>query len=157
MLLVHSKLNVEPFPKSSSHVQICYLIRMSGNLIVHDFSNSLPEHAAQRYERKIIEYFDGVDPYSIPWTTVPSPLPKNVTRNAIEGYFLRGTSEYTSEMFEAYKGLDSYKYYEAGFVQSIRSYEFERSIAVVAVVRHSQRMNEPPLNCWVADFDEPLY
>ncbi|KAK7489626.1 hypothetical protein BaRGS_00019021 [Batillaria attramentaria] len=105
-----------------------------------------------RYEKKLL-LIDGNDPYELPtnvWSVNPDDLPE-ITYITIVNYFVLGKSRYTSEEFRAYKSLESYKTFVAGWVRDIRCYQPQGcpNVVVSAKVLHSQRLNEAPLTPWV--------
>ncbi|CAG9829833.1 unnamed protein product [Diabrotica balteata] len=53
----------------------------------------------------------------------------------VVSYLMLSTSFYTQQQIKAYKRLQAYKYFEAGFV--------------IHKIKHSQKMKEPPLQAWV--------
>ena len=82
----------------------------------------LPE-ARARYVRKIFD-IDGIDPYEIPersWSSNPVDLPE-VNYISFVNYFYLEKSAYTREELRAYKSLEAYKAFVAGWVQEIQSY-----------------------------------
>ncbi|KAK5648187.1 hypothetical protein RI129_003079 [Pyrocoelia pectoralis] len=50
---------------------------------------------------------------------------------------------------KAYKSLQAYKYFEAGFVQKVRCKRINDMVVIVGKVKHSQRMSEKSLDTWV--------
>ena len=67
------------------------------------------------------------------------------------GYLVLETSHlYTRKEFEAYKSLNAYNQMVLGFVQSVGGKLIRNKYyVVVGKVRHSQAMNEPPVEIWI--------
>lgn len=79
--------------------------------------------AKGRYAEKI-SLIDGNDPYQTPkrnWCTNPDSFP-NLDYFGIVNYFVFGTSAYSMQAFKAYKSLQAYKTFVAGWVRDISTY-----------------------------------
>ena len=50
---------------------------------------------------------------------------------------------------KAFKSLEAYNQMVSGFVTSVQGAEIVNKTVVVAKVRHSQRMNDPPADIWI--------
>ncbi|KAK4884885.1 hypothetical protein RN001_001156 [Aquatica leii] len=103
-----------------------------------------------RYNKKI-ELINNVDPYTLQdkdlqFDTQSFPP---VTSMDIVSYLVLTHSFYTGEQIKAYKSLLGYKYFESGFIQMIGTCKINTHIVVVGSVKHSQRMNQPPLKVWI--------
>lgn len=59
------------------------------------------------------------------------------------------TSFYTKEQFKAFKSTEAYNLMISGFITSVQGKVICDKFVVIAEVRHSQRMNEPPLPVWI--------
>ena len=59
------------------------------------------------------------------------------------------TSFYTKEQFKAFKSMEAYNLMISGFITSVQGKVICDKFVVIAKVRHSQRMNEPPLPVWI--------
>lgn len=106
---------------------------------------------SQRYEMLVQEVCDGNDPYTVSWYAEEvAPLPRNVTREHIEEYFLGGVSAYSGIPFDSTASLRAENQYESGFLLRWMSLKFTKYYVIVGSVRHSQKMNAPPLKAWVA-------
>lgn len=127
--------------------------------------------SAKRYIEKVVKFCGGRDPYGLGLAECKESLPRNVSYYDIINYCIHKDSPFTLEMFRSYKSLEAYKYYESGFVQSIVCTKIKENSIIIAKVgtliplnsmnircqyiclhqvKHSQRMNEKPLNCWCA-------
>ncbi|CAG9769862.1 unnamed protein product [Ceutorhynchus assimilis] len=99
-----------------------------------DYYLSLSGDLMCRYDRKM-EIIDNVDPYAIPIEKCKLNLHKlpNITM-----------------MDLAYKSLQAYKQFEAGFVQGVLAKQFnDEAFVVIAKVQHSQRKREKLHKVWV--------
>ena len=69
----------------------------------------------------------------------------------IYNYLITFPSSYTGDSLRSYKGLEGYKFVQAGFVSplSFWSLPSKDAVVVTARVNHSQRLNEPQLKPWV--------
>ena len=84
------------------------------------YRNSLIAENRQMYDEKL-KIIAGIDPYSVSanffsqsmteWPAIEFP--------DIANYLLFSTSEFTKEQVKAYKSLQSYQYFVAGWVRSI--------------------------------------
>nr|CAH7742876.1 unnamed protein product [Callosobruchus chinensis] len=104
---------------------------------------------AGRYLQKISIL--GLDPFSVDPNTVsydPSDFPP-VTNMDLLTYLVLSTSYYTKAQMKAYKSLNAYKFFEAGFVTGCGMMKIKNYHVLLAMVKHSQRMTEPPLQTWV--------
>ena len=104
-----------------------------------------------RYLAKI--FVIGVDLASIPkeqfnWECLPP-----IEVSDLLGYLVLETSRAihsTSKKFKTYKTLNAYNQMVSGFVQAVRGKRIrDKYYAVVGKVRHSQAMNEPPVDIWI--------
>ncbi|KAJ8952469.1 hypothetical protein NQ314_007546, partial [Rhamnusium bicolor] len=104
---------------------------------------------ATRYTQKL-SLINNMDPYSLKdsqlsYSAADFPPVNNMD---IVSYLVL-TSYYTSEQMKAFKSLHAYKYFEAGFVSKCGVININNYMVVVANVKHSQRMNDPPLRLWI--------
>lgn len=104
----------------------------------------------KRYIEKVNSHCGGLDPYDYPWKHLNDVPPHCLTMDGLTKYLIERKSFYTDEQVRAKKSLDAYKYFEAGLIQMLHCRRFELSSVVVAKVKHSMRMNDPALDCWVA-------
>uniref|UniRef100_A0ABD2XA14 SWIM-type domain-containing protein n=1 Tax=Trichogramma kaykai TaxID=54128 RepID=A0ABD2XA14_9HYME len=64
-------------------------------------------------------------------------------------YLVITHSAYTSQQIKAYKSLEAYQYYKAGFVHNVKHVQINNHFVILAKVKHSQRINAPDLLPWV--------
>ncbi|KAJ8914046.1 hypothetical protein NQ315_017565 [Exocentrus adspersus] len=67
----------------------------------------------------------------------------------IIAYLVFTHSFYTKEQIKAYKSLQSYKYFESGFVIKLGTKIINDFVVLLGKVKHSQRANAKPLETWV--------
>lgn len=96
-------------------------------------TNDISDVAA-RYNQKIREFCDGIDPFTLRNETCA--LPRNVGYFDVYHYCIERDSSYTHAAFKAYKSLDAYQYFENGWVQSIVCKRISRGFIIVAKVIH---------------------
>ncbi|XP_074025777.1 uncharacterized protein [Leptinotarsa decemlineata] len=72
-----------------------------------------------------------------------------VTAFDMSSYLVLTHSFYTNQQMKAYKSLTGYKYFEAGFVHDCEAKSMGEHIVVIATVKHSQRMNNLPVQVWI--------
>ena len=91
-------------------------------VILSDVVAHLDPEACARYKNKI-KVTGNTDPYLIPIHRFVSLLSSkelpNIQYPDIYNYLINSTSSYTNEQLKAYKGLDGYKYFVAGWVRSL--------------------------------------
>ncbi|XP_015765340.1 PREDICTED: uncharacterized protein LOC107344210 isoform X4 [Acropora digitifera] len=61
----------------------------------------------------------------------------------------KDTSYYTAQQFKAFKSLEAYNQMVSGFITCVQEEVIAGKYVVLAKVRHSQRMNDPPIPIWV--------
>ncbi|XP_055525045.1 uncharacterized protein LOC129718359 [Wyeomyia smithii] len=110
------------------------------------------DSAKARYAEKIRKFCYGYDPYK--WKQsdyLKSSLPKNVTYYDIVEYLINRESPYTRESFKAFKSLDAYKNFRAGWITFLGSRLVDSGSCIVfARVKHSQKLNLRPTSTWVS-------
>lgn len=98
---------------------------------------------ALRYDQKVNEYCDGIDPFTL--KKADDPLPRNVTYFDVFHYCVDRDSPYTYESFKAHKSLDAKLYYEGGWVQSVMCKRLTNGYICVATVNFCfQKFNLNP-------------
>ena len=111
---------------------------------------TLDASAFKRYRQKT-EVINGVDPYTISKGELcfDVNLFPSITYPDIANYFLFSPSPLTREELKAYKGLESYNFFVSGFVRDVGFKEIGDIFVITGRVKHSQRMNDKPLQPWV--------
>ena len=64
-------------------------------------------------------------------------------------YLVLETSFYTQQQFKAFRSLEAYNQMVSGFIASVQGHIIANKFLVLAKVRHSQRMNDSLISCWV--------
>ena len=84
------------------------------------YRDSLGVLDKKNYDEKL-KYTAGIDPYSVSSDFYSESMEKwpEVEFPDIVNYLIFTTSQYTNEQLKAYKSLESYQYFVAGWVQSI--------------------------------------
>ena len=120
--------------------------------VLSEYAKSLDQHVKRRYLEKIAVL--GIDPETIPSEQFsPECLPP-IEATDLLSYLVLETSYYTKQQFKAYKSLEAYNQMVSGFITCVQGCVVSGKHVVVAKVRHSQRMNDPPISIWiVADKD----
>ncbi|KAJ8963022.1 hypothetical protein NQ317_006157, partial [Molorchus minor] len=104
-----------------------------------------------RYDDKI-KVIDNIDPYALGDLDLSADLSILPRVSVIDmvNYLVLTHSFYTGLQLKAYKSLQAYKFYEAGFVQEVKSRKINTNAFVaVGKVKHSQKMREKPLQAWL--------
>lgn len=87
-----------------------------------------------RYERKVLQFCGGLDPYKCRETFLSTCLPTHVEDYDVRNYFIHRESQYSLKEFAALKSLESVKFYEAGWVQSISGKKIFEDFVVLGKV-----------------------
>ena len=119
-----------------------------------DYSFPISEYAKQldlpvrdRYLQKIAAI--GIDPVLVEGKDFkPDCLPP-VESTDILCYLVLETSFYTQQQFKAFRSLEAYNQMVSGFIASVQGHIIANKFLVLAKVRHSQRMNDSLISCWV--------
>ena len=119
-----------------------------------DYSFPISEYAKQmdlpvrdRYLQKIGAI--GIDPVLVKGKDFkPDCLPP-VESTDILCYLVLETSFYTQQQFKAFRSLEAYNQMVSGFIASVQGHIIANKFLVLAKVRHSQRMNDSLISCWV--------
>ena len=64
-------------------------------------------------------------------------------------YLVVDTSYYTNSQFKAFRSLNAHNQMISGFITSVQGQIIAKKYLVCAKVRHSQRMNDPPVPLWI--------
>ena len=118
-----------------------------------DYSFPISEYAKQldltvrdRYLQKISI---GIDPVLVEGKDFkPDCLPP-VESTDILCYLVLETSFYTRQQFKAFRSLEAYNQMVFGFIASVQGHIITNKCVVLVKVRHSQRMNDSLISCWV--------
>ena len=114
---------------------------------ISDCVKKLEHHVRKRYLEKISVI--GIDPVLIPENSLdPECLPP-VEAADLLSYLVLDTSYYTKNQFKAFRSLKAYNQMVSGFIVSIQGHIVAKKFVVCAKVRHSQRMNDPPVPLWI--------
>lgn len=112
-----------------------------------EYYNTLDPHVKQRYLDKISVI--GIDPATLHGAKLdPECLPPIESVDLVS-YLVLETSFYTKEQFKNSKSLEAYNQMVSGFVTSVQGLQISDKYVVIGKVRHSQRMNDPPLPVWI--------
>lgn len=106
---------------------------MSGYYIQLQAEN--PE-VAERYKQKLCS-INNVDPFALDdskFSTNPSDFPP-VTNMDIVAYLVLTTSYYTQQQMKAFKSLNAFKYFDAGFVSGCGALKLNKMVVVVGKVK----------------------
>lgn len=115
--------------------------------MLSEYAKNLESHVRTRYLQKIAAI--GVDPACLHSEKLdPECLPP-IEATDLLSYLVLETSYYKLEQFKAYKSLESYNQMISGFVTSVQGKKIASHYVVVDKVRHSQRMNDPPVPIWI--------
>ena len=135
-----------------------------------EFYLQLDSLGKTRYKEKLKMLKLCTDPYLVDkntWSTEKSLFP-SVEFPDIFVYLINSPSPYTKEALKAYKSTEAWSYFVAGFVTEVmllkitedshiitaKVYTFIECSAIVVIlyflqVKHSQKMNSPPLLPWI--------
>ena len=92
----------------------------------------------------------GVDLPAIPKEQFHLECLPSIEVSDLLSYLVLETSYYTNKQFKAFRSLEASKQVVSGFVTSVQGAKILNKIVVVAKVRHSQRMNDPPIiDIWI--------
>ena len=96
----------------------------------------------------------GIDPATL-WHAKLDPdcLPP-IEATDLLSYLVLDTSYYSAQQFKAFKSLEAYNQMVSGFITSVRGKVIAGKYLVLAKVRHSQCMNDPPIPVWVISSQE---
>ena len=136
---------------ATSHVELPanndYKTRIVNEIPLSEYANSLESHVRKRYIEKISVI--GVDPLFIPEEKLTTECLPPVEAADLVSFLVLETSFYTRDQFKNFRSLQAYNQMVSGFITSILGQTFADKYLVVGKVRHSQRMNEPPVQLWI--------
>lgn len=73
----------------------------------------------KRYQQKVRDFCGGLDPYCVDCKVSTDPLPRDVGYFDVCNFCIDRDSAYTKESLKAYKTLESYLFFESGWIQSV--------------------------------------
>ena len=115
--------------------------------LLSEYSKKLESRVKRRYiEKKSVI---GIDSATL-WHAKLDPdcLPP-IEATDLLSYLILDTSYYTAQQSKAFKRLEAYNQMVSGFITSVQGKVIAGKYVVLAKVRHSQRMNDPPIPVWV--------
>lgn len=120
--------------------------------LLSEYSKQLESCVKRRYIENILLF--GIDPATL-WNAKLDPdcLPPIEATNLLS-YLVLDTSFYTAKQFKAFKSLEAYNQMVSGFITSVQGKVIAGKYVVIAKVRHSQRMNDPPIPIWIISSEE---
>jgi hypothetical protein len=124
----------------------------SEKVIIHEiplseYAKSLESLVRKRYIEKISVI--GMDPLFILEEKLSTECLPPVEAADLVSYLVLETSFYTKDQFKNFRSLYAYNQMVSGFITSILGQMFSDKYVVVGKVRHSQRMNDPPVQLWI--------
>ena len=123
--------------------------KVSGKVkvLLSEYASSLDEHVKKRYSEKIGSI--GIDPWLIPKAKLDPECLLPLEAFDLLSYVVLDTSFYTNQQFKAYKSLQAYNQMASGFIKSVEGIIINDKYVILGQVKHSQRMNDPLVKCWV--------
>ena len=120
--------------------------------LLSEYSKKLESRVKRRYIEKIS--LIGIDPATL-WNANfdPECLPRIEATDLIS-YLVLDTSFYTAKQFKAFKSLEAYNQMVSGFITSVQGKVIAGKYVLIAKVRYSQRMNDPPIPVWIISSEE---
>ncbi|XP_051805909.1 uncharacterized protein LOC127530192 isoform X1 [Acanthochromis polyacanthus] len=109
-----------------------------------------------RYVQKLELAGLETDPYLLPPLVfedlINSPVLPEFTPHDLYHYVINAVSPYTGADLKAYKSLDAYQFFVAGWVTGTKCYAYSggTQYLIMAKVHHSQSLSEAPLKPWVS-------
>ena len=91
----------------------------------------------------------GIDPVLISEQKLDSKCLPPVEAADLLSYLVLDTSYYTNMQFKAFRSLSAYNQMVSGFISSVLGHIISNKYVVLGKVRHSQRMNDPPVLLWI--------
>ena len=112
-----------------------------------DYHHYFQKQCGQCYIEKISAI--GVDPLQISAHQLnPNCLP-SVEAADMVSFLVLETSYYTKQQFTNFRSLQAYNQMVSGFVNSVLGRQVSGKCMILGRVRHSQRMNETPVQLWI--------
>ena len=110
--------------------------------IYSQYYHGLDKDSKRRYDGKLNLIGENVDdPYTIPLSTQPSSNNSekwpDVEYPDIYNYLVNTRSPYTKDMLKAYKSLEGYKYFTAGWVSNATLQELPSSVPMKVLYVHT--------------------
>ena len=133
--------------RAEQHANIGLKTGIIHEIPLSEYAKSLENHVRKRYIDKISVI--GVDPLFIPEEKLSTECLPPVEAADIVSFLVLETSFYTKDQFKNFRSLQAYNQMVSGFITSILGQIFADKYVVVGKVRHSQRMNEPPVQLWI--------
>lgn len=99
-------------------------------------ASSMYQDVTNRYNRKVKDHCEGIDPFILDFKKCEDPLPEEVGFFDVVNYCVNKDSTYTNESFKSYKALDAYKYYVDGWVKDIACRKLKNGFIVITKVRY---------------------
>lgn len=123
--------------------------------LLSEYPKKLENRVKRRYIKKISVI--GIDPATL-WNAKLDPecLP-SIEATDLPSYLVLDTSFYTAKQFKAFKSLEACNQIVSGFITSVQGKVIAGKYVVLAKVRHSQRMNDPPIPVWIISSEEGTF
>ena len=116
-------------------------------LKLSEYPRKLDDHVKRRYMEKISVI--GVYPCLIPEEKFNLEVLQPVEATDLLSYLVLNASFYTKQQFKSFRSLKAYNQMVSGFITSVQGCIIAKKFLVRSKVRHSQRMNDPPIPVWI--------
>eukprot|EP00794_Sanderia_malayensis_P004485 gene4485-5080_t len=116
-------------------------------VLLSEYASNLDEHVKKRYIEKIGSI--KIDPWLIPKAKLDPECLLPLEACDLLSYVVLETSFYTNKQFKAYRSLQAYNQMASGFIKSVEGIVINDKYVILGQVKHSQRMNDPLVKCWV--------
>ena len=120
-------------------------------LPLSEYYKTLDVIVKRRYLQKISVV--GLDPATLVDGKLNSDCLPPIEALDLLSYLVLDTSYYTNDQFKNFKSLEAYNQLVSGFVTFVQGIKVSDKYVVIGKVRHSQRMNDPPLPVWIITAD----
>ncbi|CAH3033677.1 unnamed protein product [Pocillopora meandrina] len=117
------------------------------SFLISEYAKQLDFPVRDQYLQKIAAI--GIDPVLVEGKDFKLDCLPPVESTDILWYLVLETSFYTQKQFKAFRSLEAYNQMVSGFIASVQGYIIADKFLVLAKVRHSQRMNNSLISCWV--------